>query len=150
METGAEAAVWRLAEESESSDGDSRSLLQPSRASRRIRSLSHSRPASRSESPMMIFSKEELDNLAEAIAQKVFNKKGEKEDREKVEAERKAGSWEEGTEWLVCKPCSAHSNTPDVPLVFRPATQRGLHYGMINKKVPDGRQTKVAAELCNL
>ena len=78
-----------------------------------------------------------MDSLAEAIAQKV-NKKEEKEDREKAEAERKAGDWEEGTEWLMCKPCTAQSNLPDVPYVFRHAAKKELHFGLISKKESDG------------
>ena len=48
-------------------------------------------------------SKEEIEELYEEIAQKVFTMKEEKEEREK-EAARRSELWEEGTEFLICKP----------------------------------------------
>lgn len=118
---------------SRSQSSDNVPLLTPRLASR---SQSHSPSALR---PGKVFTEVEIENLAEQIAQKVFFKKQEKDDREKAEAERKGDGWEEGTEWLVCKPCSAQGNAPDVPYVFRTVAQRGAHYGMVNKKDPDGQ-----------
>ena len=50
-----------------------------------------------------------------------------KEERSKV--------WEEGTEFLVCRPCSTYSQSKEIPLDLI-KTKRGkgtAHYGLISK-----------------
>ena len=60
------------------------------------------------------FEESDLDILAEKVAQKVFEKKEEKEFREK-EAELRKEYWEEGTDFLLCRPCSMYNADPEVP-----------------------------------
>ena len=88
-------------------------------------------------------SKEEKEELAEEIAKKVFAMKEEKEEREK-EAARKSEFWEEGTDFLVCKPCSAHKDSPNLPLEQKKFKRGDM--GMISK-VRDSGERRPAREV---
>ena len=83
----------------------------------------------------VVIKKESVEELAEKIAQKVFKLKEEKEEQEKIKELRKE-DWEEGTEFLICKVCSEHSDSEKAPkgLVKR----RTGHFGMISKVTQDG------------
>ena len=83
----------------------------------------------------------DMKKLAEKISQKVVQKQEEKEERLMEENER-AKVLEEGTDFLVCKPCSTYSKTPDVPrgLVRSNMGGGGAFLGMIGKLMENGEK----------
>jgi hypothetical protein len=69
---------------------------------------------------------------------KVFEMKEEKEKREQ-EKEMRSKMWEEGTESLVCKPCSKYRDAPNLPAdMWR--FRRGRDHGMIGKYRESGER----------
>ena len=60
---------------------------------------------------------EEMDRLAEMVAQKVVVKMTEKETREKEKINTEK-VWEEGMEFMVCKACTTHGKDLDIPREF--------------------------------
>jgi hypothetical protein len=82
----------------------------------------------------------EIDELAEKVAEKVFKKKEEKEDMEN-EKKKREEMWEEGLEFLICKPCSENSKSPNVPPeLFKSKSGRGGSYGIIGKLSEHGEE----------
>ena len=107
---------------------------------RRSRSRSGGRRSRRRRSRVRCLSKEEKDELAEDIAQRVFRMKEEKEERVKYEAE-KSEHWEKGADFLICKACSAYKDQPNLPPEMSKLKQ-GLT-GMVarnrnGRKIPEG------------
>ena len=51
-----------------------------------------------------------------------------------------AAIWEEGTEFLECKPCSSYSHSPEVPHSLRKV--RNKNFGFISKVTDDGEKRK--------
>jgi hypothetical protein len=89
----------------------------------------------------------DMEDFAELVAKKVFEKKVEKEEREK-EAEKRSELWEEGDEFLICKPCSAHRNSPDLPkeLLKSKRGKGGAAHGIIGK-ISEGGERRLAKDL---
>ena len=82
--------------------------------------------------------KEDLEELSEKIAQKVFKLKEEKEELEKVKEARKEG-WEEGSEFIICKSCSDHSNSEAIPKeLLKSIRGKGAGCGVISKVAQNG------------
>ena len=77
----------------------------------------------------------DIEELAEKIASKVWIKKEEKEERDKKELLTE--DWEEGSEFLLCRPCSQYSTTREVPLELL-KSKRGKTLGLISKLESDG------------
>lgn len=82
--------------------------------------------------------KECLEEFSELVAQKVFKLKEEKDDQEKVKEARKEG-WEEGSEFIICKSCSEHSNSEAIPKdLVKSKRGKGSGFGVISKVKQDG------------
>ena len=81
---------------------------------------------------------EDLEALAEKMARKVVKKQEEKkiQDKEKIKTEK---VWEEGKDFLVCKPCSTYGAGADVPQEFN-KSKRGLNGGLVGKRTANGEQ----------
>jgi hypothetical protein len=113
-----------------------------SRSKSRSRSRSRARSGRNDETRARIrMTKKDLEDLAEEVARKVFEKKEEKEAREKEKAE-KTKVWEEGVEFMLCKPCSTYGRSPEVPLDLMKARRGrgGANYGMIGKLTESGEE----------
>ena len=74
--------------------------------------------------------------MAELLAQKLEEKKKEKDERTKFEEERRADGWEECEEWLLCRPCTTYYNHPDLPPAFRKCVRNGQNFGLVSKIDP--------------
>ena len=114
--------------------------------SRRIR-RSGSRRRRRSRSPggakeearrsRVRLTKEEKEELAEDIAQRVFRMKEEKEVRDKYEA-RRSDVWEKGRDFLICKACSTYKDQTNLPKEIL-KLKRGVT-GMVARNRDNGRK----------
>ena len=69
----------------------------------------------------------------------MFIKKEEKEDREN-EKKKREGVWEEGMEFLICKPCSENSQSSNIPqeLYKHKSGRGGATNGVIGKSSENG------------
>jgi hypothetical protein len=83
---------------------------------------------------------EEMEDLAEKIAKKVFKMEELKRDKEKEKSMR-SKVFEEGSEFLICKSCSSYKDSADLPPQLKRSCKAGL--GFIAKyKEAGGKRNK--------
>ena len=85
----------------------------------------------------LTMTKEDKDDLAEEIAKKVFILKEQNEARMKQESTRKE-TWEEGTDFLVCKFCSKYKDQQNLPHEVLRFNRGNL--GLISRNRENGEQ----------